>query len=170
MKKSKKILIAIVLLMLSGLIGASAYMLNKKNSEYAEIQTLPKLSFETLGGESIELEGPKDKGLIISFVNTDCMFCNAELGLFKKYYKEVSKKYDVYFISVEKHEKVKKHFDEYKIEDYPAYNVLLDKNYEIDKSFKVKSVPTLFVYNKKGELLKVLRGLSKIEKITALVK
>ena len=97
------------------------------------------------------------------------MFCNAELSLFKKHYKKVSEKFDVYFISVEEQEKVKKHFDEYKIENYPAYKVLLDKNYEIDNTFKVKHVPTLFVYNKKGELLKVLKGLSKIEKITALV-
>lgn len=169
MKKSKKILIAIIFITIGGLVTASVYLVNKKNNEHAEVQLLPKLSFETLSGETIELDVPIGKGLIISFVNTNCMYCNAELSTFKKNYKKVSEKFDVYFVSTEKLEKVKKHFDEYKIEDYPAYNVLLDKNYEIDKSFKVKHVPTLFVYNKKGELLKVLKGLSKIEKITAMV-
>ena len=155
--------------MLSGLIVASVKMLDYKNNEHSEIKKIPKVSFETLTGNSMELELSKNKALIVSFINTECMFCKAELGLFKIHYKEVSTKFNVYFISVEERGKVREYFDKYNIEDYPAYEVLIDKNHEIDKSFKVKSLPSLFVYNKDGELQKVLKGLSKIEKITALV-
>ena len=168
MTKNVKIFITIVSILIVGLVSSSAILVYSKNTEYLKLQELPKVSFMDLEGDEVVLELTDGKGLIIAFVNTDCMYCNAELDLFKKYYDEISTKYNVNIISSESEEKVEVRFLEYGIENFPSYRVFIDNNFEMDKTFKVNQVPTLFIYGNDGTLIKVLKGLSKIEKILAL--
>lgn len=96
----------------------------------------------------------------------DCEHCQAEtkeltakIGLFKKAQIIMASPLDFNYL--------KEFYNEYKIADYPTITMGRDPIYFFGTFFKVRSFPSIFVYDKKGKLVNSFTGSTPVEEIAA---
>jgi len=96
----------------------------------------------------------------------DCEHCQAET-------KELTAKIDLFkkaqiiMVSPLDFKYIRKFYDEYKIADYPNITMGRDPSYFLGTFYKVRSFPSVFVYNKKGKLVNHFIGSYPVEEIAA---
>lgn len=115
-----------------------------------------KLRVKDLEGNIINMADYKDKVIFLNFWATWCMPCVAELPSINKMYLSLKNK-DIAFllISNEQPEKVK-HYHERKKYDVPFH--IIDKDGFIPQQYYSRSIPTTFIINKKGRIVKSTVG------------
>ena len=108
----------------------------------------------------------KKKATIIMMFSPDCEHCQAEtkeltakIGLFKKAQIIMASPLDFNYL--------KEFYNEYKIADYPTITMGRDPIYFFGTFFKVRSFPSIFVYDKKGNLKNSFIGSTFVEDIAA---
>lgn len=108
----------------------------------------------------------KKKATIIMMFSPDCEHCQAEtkeltakIGLFKKAQIIMASPLDFNYL--------KEFYNEYKIADYPTITMGRDPIYFFGTFFKVRSFPSIFVYDKKGKLVNSFTGSTPVEEIAA---
>lgn len=106
------------------------------------------------------------KATIIMMFSPDCEHCQAEtkeltakIGLFKKAQIIMASPLDFNYL--------KEFYNEYKIADYPTITMGRDPIYFFGTFFKVRSFPSIFVYDKKGNLVNSFTGSTPVEEIAA---
>ena len=111
----------------------------------------------------------KKKATIIMMFSPDCEHCQAEtkeltanINLFKKVQIIMASPLDYNYI--------KKFYEEYKLADYPNITMGRDPSYFLGTFFKVRSFPSVFVYDKKGNFVTSFVGSTPIEEIAAALK
>ncbi|MDT8412530.1 MAG: TlpA disulfide reductase family protein [Vicingaceae bacterium] len=114
------------------------------------------LVVKNLDGTIVKLENYKDKVIFLNFWATWCLPCVAELPSINRLYNEL-KNEDIVFllISNEKVEKVTS-YKEKKKYDVPFH--ILDSTGYIPKMYYSQSIPTTFLINKKGEIIRASTG------------
>lgn len=60
---------------------------------------------------------------------------------------------------------IRKFYENYKIADYPNITMGRDGSYYLGTFYKIKSFPSLFLYNKKGKFVQSFEGDIKMETI-----
>ena len=112
----------------------------------------PDFSVQSLD-TPVRLLGLKDfkgKVLIVDFWATWCVPCRETMPvIYSAYHQYKDKGLDVVAITDERRSVVAQFRSMNKI-DYPMY---LDNNHDANRAFGVKSLPTMFVINKKGEVV-----------------
>ncbi len=108
----------------------------------------------------------KKKATIIMMFSPDCEHCQAEtkeltakIGLFKKAQIIMASPLDFNYL--------KEFYNEYKIANYPTITMGRDPIYFFGTFFKVRSFPSIFVYDKKGNLVNSFTGSTPVEEIAA---
>ena len=66
--------------------------------------------------------------------------------------------------------KARKFYEEYKLADYPNITMGRDPSYMLGTFYKVRSFPSIFVYDKKGNFVTSFVGSTPIEQIAASLK
>src|SRR5699024_5024009 len=94
----------ILLLIVLGLIGYFGFLiyedLQKQQAIEKRIATLPEFTVETLGEEVKSIGGSISKPLILTYFDTDCHFCQAEIRSMRRH-KQLQKKAVIYLVSNE---------------------------------------------------------------------
>ncbi|MGC4102026.1 TlpA family protein disulfide reductase [Ferruginibacter sp.] len=111
----------------------------------------------------------KKKFTIIMMFSPDCEHCQEEtkhltasIDLFKKAQIIMASPLDYGYI--------KKFYEEYKIADYPTITMGRDPAYFLGTFYKVRSFPSIFVYDKKGKYITSFTGSTPVEEIAASMK
>jgi len=63
------------------------------------------------------------------------------------------------------YEFIKKFYDEFKIADYPNITMGRDPGYFFGTFYKVRSFPSIYLYDKKGNFVKKFDGSTPVEQI-----
>lgn len=99
----------------------------------------------------------------------DCEHCQAEtkeitenINLFKKVQIVMASPLDFDYI--------KKFYEEYNIAKYPTITMGRDPSYFLGTFYKIRSFPSIFIYDKKGKLRNWFSGSTPIEKILESLK
>ena len=99
----------------------------------------------------------KNKPTVVIIFSPDCEHCQAEtqelkanIGLFKKA--------QIIMASPLEYKYLRKFYDEYEIGKYSQITMGRDPSYFLGTFYKVRSFPAIFVYNKKGDLVKSFSG------------
>ncbi|MEO8770284.1 MAG: thioredoxin family protein [Ferruginibacter sp.] len=102
--------------------------------------------------------------VIFIVFSPDCGHCkNFTKELLAKY--DMVKKARIIMASSLDYDLIKKFYEDDKIADYPGISMGRDGNYSLGTFFKVRSFPTVVVYDKKGNFVKRFDGGAAIEKI-----
>jgi thioredoxin-related protein len=162
----KKIFIAIVLLF-SFLHG---WAQEKEDSipVYQRFPTVPPFTImcapDSTAFSKADLK--KRRPVMIVVFSPDCEHCKhftkellAKSNLFKKA--------TIVMASSLNYDLIKKFYDDDKIADYPNIKMGRDGTYFLSTFFKVRSYPTIFVYNKKGKFVERFEGTAPLEKMAA---
>lgn len=127
----------------------------------------PDFSLKSIDGRNIKLSDYKDKILILNFFATWCPPCRREIPDFVKFYKEYkSKGVEILGVAIgSKEENVKELIKKFNI-NYPV--AMSDG--KIEKLFGgIRFVPTTFIIDKKGNIIKKKIGILKEKEIRSIV-
>jgi len=108
----------------------------------------------------------KKRPTIIMMFSPDCEHCQAETKELTANIK-LFKKAQIIMASPLEFSYLRKFYDEYKIADYPNITMGRDPSYLLGTFYKIRSFPSIFVYNKKGNFVTSFTGSTPVEKIAA---
>lgn len=108
----------------------------------------------------------KRKSIVFIIFSPDCEHCQHET---EALIANIDKFKDVQIVMVEylSYDEMKKFYINYKIENYPNIIMGRDAKYFLPTFFKVESLPSIYVYDKKGNFKQAFSGSVKMDKIAA---
>lgn len=108
----------------------------------------------------------KKKPVVFIFFSPDCEHCQKETeSLITNLDK--FKNAQIVMITYMPYDMMKQFYKNYKIASYPLITMGRDGKYLLPTFFNVKSLPAIYVYDKKGKFKQSFEGSVKIEKIAA---
>lgn len=136
----------------------------------SELKTINDFTLKTLDGKDIQLSKLKGKPIVINFFTTWCPTCKEELPNLIKFQKKYGK--DIYFLSINytsyevgKIDKIKEFVKKWNI-NFP---VLLDSTGKVGKKYEVITIPTTFLIDKEGNVVRRNVGPITFEELEAFI-
>jgi peroxiredoxin len=116
----------------------------------------PDFEAKTVDGKRIKLSDLRGKVVLVNFWATWCPPCREEMPLFNEVYRKYKGKgFEIIAVSTDKNEGlVKKFIKEFKI----PFPVVLDEKGELIKIYRVQGLPTSFLIDREGRVVKVRLG------------
>ncbi|WP_310555267.1 redoxin domain-containing protein [Flavobacterium sp.] len=170
MKKYIKIIIPLVVLSLLVFIGYKvSNKINHKKEIAERIKTMPSFEYKTLENSTFNNDNlSKNKATVFIYFNTECDFCNEEAIMIKQNINKFNS-VQLLFISFENTEKIKVFAQKHKLLGYDNVTFIFDSKATFSSTFDVKSIPSLVIYDNNKQLIKILKGQTKINKIIRLL-
>lgn len=170
MKRKIVFIILLVVLAMISYLGFSIYeQLQEKQVVEERIAALPQFLVADLKGNEFSSENVKQASLILTYFNTGCEFCKAEIRSMKEH-ELLQQSTSIWLVSDEPDTVLKDFAATFELDSLQSIQVLRDKNQEVRKMFGVKGVPNTFVYSENGKLLKSFKGETKAEVLYKLIK
>ena len=110
----------------------------------------PEFSLRTLDAKEVKLSDHKGKKVIINFWATWCPPCKAEMPAMQQLYERVNGQFDLLAINIDPKNDVAGFVKENKI----TFPVLLDESGKVNESYNILSIPTTFLVDEKGIIVK----------------
>lgn len=130
-------------------------IINSSNTENFPLADF-NLNVKDLEGNIIKMSDYKGKVIFLNFWATWCMPCVAELPSINNLYKELKDENIAFLlISNEQLEKVK---DYHSKKDYQVPFHTIDNEGNIPHTFSTQSIPTTFIINKEGKIIRKSMG------------
>ncbi|OHX67111.1 peroxiredoxin family protein [Flammeovirga pacifica] len=166
--KKKNVIIFTFLLLISFFSFNIFKISQHKQTIKEQIKVLPEFSFSSVKENHKNISSNiffKSKTVIIHF-NSTCHFCQEEVQLLKDH-EELLKSLDINIVLISEE-------DTNILQEFLKENELYNSDFQLLKSnigdfyklFGTSQVPTAFLYNANGKLIKTITGLSKFELIT----
>jgi thioredoxin-related protein len=160
--KNRVVLLALILL-----FALSFYLLyykiQLKENKKEWYSAIPVFQLKTLNGNIVtESALQKNSPVLFLFFNPDCDLCRNEM-------KEIQLRQDAFsfcqivFFSTASADKILSFLDEISFIPLPNMLFLTDENEDLTKNMDVRTSPALYIYNRKGKLIKRFDGSVKIE-------
>ncbi len=134
-----------------------------------EISRAPDFTLNNLEGKTVRLADFKGKVIILDFWATWCPPCRAEIPNFNKMHRLYSEKgLAIVGISLDEGGKntVQPFVEEFKV----SYTIVLGDDTVVENFGGIRGIPTTFVINRKGEIVKKLVGFHGQEEFESLIK
>ncbi len=144
----------------------SIYKSIKEKKAVAErIRITPSFSFDDLYGYTFQNTDVNiGRSCLLIYFHPDCEHCQYEASLFIPNRRELTP-YQILMISSDSIQNIKKFEEKYHLNEMDNVVMLHDPNYDFEKIFGTKMIPTSFIYDKKQKLKKIFKGEVKIEAI-----
>ena len=164
----------IFLFIILGAIGYLGYSifteLQEKQAVQERIVHLPAFSAVSLEGQTVQSEDiAASRPIILTYFNTGCNFCRAEITSMRKHQK-LQKVVNIYLVSDEPSNILRKFASEFQLDSLNTIQVLQDPSEKVKELFGVKGVPSTFVYDQKGKLVKNFQGETRAEVLYKLIR
>lgn len=99
----------------------------------------------------------KKKPTLIILFSPDCEHCHKQTNELKKDI-ELLKNIQIVMVSFLNYDLVKKFYEDFEMKNYPNITIGIDGKYFLGTFYKPQIFPTMFLYNKKGKLVKNFEG------------
>ncbi|MBS7333625.1 TlpA family protein disulfide reductase [Faecalibacter bovis] len=136
--------------------------------EHEYPSTMPAFQFVKIKGEGIfdSKDLKKNKTTIIGLVSPECIHCLLSLEHLNNNFEKL-KDVNIVLVTEYSKEEFYNKINALAPNFYSANNVeiLQDSDYEFAEKFKPLTIPTFYLYNKKGELITVKRGSVEVNQI-----
>jgi thiol-disulfide isomerase/thioredoxin len=132
----------------------SAAQIKKKfGTTKAEMFTL-----KNLDGQTVSMSQFKNKIIVLDFWATWCVPCKASFPKLQETINKYKNDTDVVFLTINTWENARPEEKSENVEDFIkknhyTFNVLLDKNNQVVEQYKIKSVPTKVIIDKKSDIV-----------------
>lgn len=124
---------------------------------------LPNFTLKDINGEPQSIHQLADnKPTLYIYFNSTCHLCQEELGSLSKRIGDF-KGYNLIFTTVEPVEEMLGFVNGLGIKDKDYVHFLLDEKMEVASYFQIRSVPSIFVYDAKKQLVAEYVGITKID-------
>ncbi len=146
----------ILLVMLAALCYTMYNSVFAKQDRVKEGSIAPNFVLQSVDGERIELKDLKGKGVFLNFWGTWCGPCKQEFPYMANQY-EVFKDRGVEIVAVNVAESkiaVKNFMESYGV-NFP---IAMDKDRQVTEAYDITPLPTTFLVNPEGKVMKVIKG------------
>ena len=159
-----------IILLLCMCAGKTGLAQGDSTPIYLRFPAVPPFSITKVADSTVftRAELAKRKPTLIFIFSPDCEHCQQEtralitnIRLFKKA--------QIIMASPLEHHLLKKFYEEYKIADHPNIIMGRDPSYFFGTFYKVKTLPAIFLYDKKGNFLKAFDRIIPVQKIAELL-
>jgi len=159
------------LLLLVVVLGKAAVAQIDTTLLYLRFPIVPSFKLINVADSSIFTKNDlkKKKATIIMMFSPDCEHCQAETKELTAHM-DLFKKVQIVMASPLDYNYIKKFYEEYKLAGYPNITMGRDPSYFLGTFFKVRSFPSIFVYDKKGNYVTSFVGSTPITEIAAALK
>lgn len=164
-----------LLLILAILIGSTYTAAAQENpnttaAPYERFKSLPPFELMGLDGKLFKRDDlPKNKGTILMFFSPDCHHCLQQMDWMRDA-KEKLKGFNFILATYQPMEELKNFHQAYKLADWKNIYIGRDEKYFLPPYFRIKNLPFLALYDKKGQLISVFEGNTKTDLILASFK
>ncbi|MFX3624732.1 MAG: thiol-disulfide oxidoreductase ResA [Ectobacillus sp.] len=169
MKKSRLMFRLAILLVLTGALAFTLYQNFFADKEKVQIgKKAPNFLVTDMNGEQLSLEQLKGKGVFLNFWGTWCKPCEEEMPYMNELYDTYKKKgVEIVALNADETEiAVKKFIEQYGLK----FPVAIDKGQEILNTYGVGPLPTTFLIDKDGIVVKQITGTQTKEQIEGYLK
>ncbi len=115
-------------------------------------------TLETNTSKSLSLEELKGKIVVINFWTTWCTYCQEELAELTTFYEAKKEDVDLIAVNLTSSEQSKQEVLQFINHSNIPFTVLMDVNGEVAAKYKIIGIPTTFIINKKGMVIKKVLG------------
>ncbi len=159
MKKIIKYSIVVIVLFTIGyLVFSTIKKINHKKQVEENIKSIPEFCFNDLWeGEICNTILSKENACIIIYFNPDCSHCQYEAEQLFLNQGEL-KNYQIIMVSPSPSKEITDFSEKYHLNEFSNFIFLYDKDEKFTTIFGSVSVPTRFIYNKDGQLVKKFIG------------
>lgn len=158
-----------VVILLSILLGSTAYMdYSSKKTESAKVEQsapnmLPDYRLRDIKGTEYSIhELAANKPTLFVYFSSTCHLCQEELGTLSKRINEF-KDYNLIFTTVQPVEEMVGFVASLGIAEKSNVHFLLDSEMEVASFYKIRSVPSIYCYNAKKELVAEYVGITDLD-------
>ena len=141
-------------------------------SEVVKVNSAAKdFQLKTLDGKTVRLSDLKGKKVLLNFWATWCPPCREEMPELQKYYEELAEKNNVVFLGVNITDQefgtksVREFVDYYGL----TFPILLDETGDVSIDYEILSIPTTFIINEQGLIVKQINGPVNLEMLHQLL-
>ncbi len=164
MKKTNLIILLVVL------VGGAAYLgyLSKIGTEaeaagIAAPSTLPDFTLNDINGKASSIHQlAGNKPTLFIYFSSTCHLCQDELAALSKRIEDF-KDYSLILTTVEPLEEMKGFVDGLGIKDKSYVHFLLDSRMDVASFYQIRSVPSIFVYDAKKQLVAEYVGITEMD-------
>jgi thioredoxin-related protein len=110
----------------------------------------------------------KNKETVLIMFSPDCEHCQRETDSLKAHM-DLFKNAQIVMATPLDYSHVKKFYQDYKLINYPNLTIGKDPVWYFGTFYKVRNFPTIVVYDKKGEFVKIFEGSVAIQKVAAVL-
>lgn len=136
---------------------------------YSQKKSVPYVSYTTIKNETYQFKDLKGQVVLVQFWVTSCSSCIEEMSqLIKLHQKFIHAPLKI--VSISMNYDVPLFVINYSETNQLPFDIVIDKNAMLAKAFgEIEAVPTLFLVDKKGQIVKKLVGVSHTEELEQLI-
>ncbi|VXC34956.1 extracytoplasmic thioredoxin involved in cytochrome c maturation (lipoprotein) [Bacillus sp. 349Y] len=158
MKKRKRRLVrtSILIVLISAVVYTLYLNATKDQAILVEGDMAPDFKLETLDGDTVQLSDFRGKGVFLNFWGTWCKPCEKEMPYMEKSYQQFKDK-GVETLAVNIGESdflVNKFVGKYDL----SFTFPMDRNRELIDTYGIGPIPTTFLINPEGKVVKIITG------------
>jgi thioredoxin-related protein len=137
---------------------------------YERFKNLPPFELKGLDGKAIKRDNLlKNRGTILMFFSPDCNHCLQQMDWMKQV-KEELKAYNFVLATYQPLEELKGFYQSFKLNEWKNIYIGRDEKYFLPPYFRIRNLPFIALYDKKGQLISVFEGNTKTDLILASFK
>lgn len=124
-----------------------------------EIASLPAFNLLLTDSQTVinTSKGKNGKATLLFYFEPNCAHCQNETeDLLTN--KNILEKTNIYFISLDPMERIRKFMKYYNLRELPGITVAKDYQFSAINIFKLNMIPSNIVYNNKNEIVKIFEG------------
>lgn len=126
----------------------------------------PTFTLKNLAGEKVDLKEYKGRKIMINFWATWCPPCKEEMPAMEKFYKNHSEEIEILAINLDPQNDVKAFAEKNKL----SFPILLDESGTTQQIYQIISIPTTFIIDEDGVILRKHIGSMSYEQMEELLK
>lgn len=131
----------------------------------------PDFALVDMNGRQVRLSDQRGKKVLINFWTTWCKYCRVEMPVLQKFYEQTKdKNWQVLMVNITSMEKNFSDVENYLKSNNFTFPVLIDKDGLVTAQYGINSIPTSFILNEKGEVIKTKMGPFSEDEIEELMK
>ena len=126
----------------------------------------PNFTLKNLAGEEVSLKDYRGKKVMLNFWATWCPPCKEEMPAMEQFYQEKSKDVEILAVNLDPQNDVKAFVKDNEI----TFPILLDQDGSIQQTYSILSIPTTFIIDEQGLVLKKHIGSMTFDQMQELMK
>ncbi|ESU33976.1 hypothetical protein G3A_03480 [Bacillus sp. 17376] len=126
----------------------------------------PTFTLKNLAGEEVSLNDYRGKKVMLNFWATWCPRCKEEMPAMEQFYKEHSKEVEILAVNLDPQNNVKSFVKENEL----TFPILLDQVGTTQQTYAIISIPTTYIIDEQGLILKKHIGSMTYEQMQELTK